>query len=199
MSASGVMRLENDIYALRFAIIAVNQGSRRDMTRISIATVAALLCVPALALELEFGTAPTGDGGRGFGILAEYGAGGPKTITITRTTLPGFPKPNYWTRWGRLCNLTVYDPDGFSAAYLEMGDQSAATETYTLKVPEGKAGVWRVSVSGGLAPSGRFGGDTFKIVMPDSACWGVRGAKSTGCLFWATSSLRAWWGCWIKC
>ena len=147
------------------------------MTRISIATVAALLCVPALALELEFGTAPTGDGGRGFGILAEYGAGGPKTITITRTTLPGFPKPNYWTRWGRLCNLTVYDPDGFSAAYLEMGDQSAATETYTLKVPEGKAGVWRVSVSGGLAPSGRFGGDTFKIVMPDSACWGVRGEK----------------------
>lgn len=147
------------------------------MKRILVAAVAAGLCVPALALELDFGTAPTGDGGRGFGILAEYGEGGPKTITITRTTLSGFPKPSYWTKWGRLCNLTVYDPDGFSAAYLEMGDQAEATKTYVVKIPAGKAGVWRVSVSGGLCPAGRFGGDTFKVVLPDSVCWGVRGEK----------------------
>ena len=147
------------------------------MKRILVAAVAAGLCVPALALELDFGTAPTGDGGRGFGILAEYGEGGPQTVTITRTTLPGFPKPSYWTKWGRLCNLTVYDPDGFSAAYLEMGDQAEATKTYTVKIPRGKAGVWRVSVSGGLAPSGRYPGDTYKVVMPDSGTWGVRGEK----------------------
>lgn len=131
----------------------------------------------AQALELEFGTAATGDGGRGFGILAEYGEGGPKTLTITRNTLPGNPAPDYWKRWGNLCNLVVIDPDGFRVVYLEMGDQSEATKIYTVKIPEGRAGLWRVSVSGGLCSAGRYQGDTYKVVVPDSSAWGVRGEK----------------------
>lgn len=135
------------------------------------------VAVAASALEFNFGTAPTGDGGRGFGILAEYGEGGPKTLTITRTTLPGCPKPDYWKKWGNICSLHVYDPDGFESAYLEMGDQTAETQTYTLKIPEGAAGLWRVSVSGGFCPSGRYQGDTFKVIVPDSNTWGIRGEK----------------------
>lgn len=139
--------------------------------------VGVMCATSALALELEFGTASTGDGGHGFGILAEYPDGGPRTLTITRNTLPGFPKPDYWKRWGRLCNLSVYDPDGISVAYLEMGDQAETTRTYTVKIPRGKAGVWRVSVSGGFTAGGRYPGDTYKVVMPNSKTWGVRGEK----------------------
>jgi len=147
------------------------------MKRLLAALLVAGLGVSAFALELNLGLAPTGDGGRGFGYLAEYPAGGPQALTITRKTLPGKPKPDYFKKWGTICNLRVYDPDGFEAAYLEMGEQTAAEQTYTVKVPKGKAGIWCVSVSGGFCPAGRYEGDTFRLVVPDSPVWGVRGEK----------------------
>lgn len=37
-----------------------------------------------------------------------------------------------------LLAVALVSPDGFSVAYLEMGDQSAASDTYEVKVPEGR-------------------------------------------------------------
>ena len=134
--------------------------------------LALLVALPAAALELELGTLSTGDGGHGWGVIAEYGDGGPRTLTITRTTLPGLPPPDYWKRWGRLCNLRVYDPEGFLVSYVEMGDQEEATKTYTVKLPKGKAGRYRFSMAGGFV-----GKDTFVFQIPDPIAWGVRGEK----------------------
>ena len=133
-----------------------------------------------MPIRLTFGTAPTGDGGRGFGILAEYDDGGPGRVRITRRTAydnPAATAPDYFRKWGTLCGLRVYDPDGNLAAYLEMGDQTEREKTYVVEVPKGKSGVWRVSVSGGFAPAGRSKGDEFDVEMPQSPAWGVRGEK----------------------
>lgn len=134
--------------------------------------LAILVALPAAALELELGNMSTGDGGHGWGVIAEYGEGGPGTVTITRNTLPGLPPPDYWKRWGRLCSLRVYDPEGFLMGYLEMGDQEEATKTYTMKLPKGKAGRYRFSMSGGFV-----GKDTFVFKIADPVAWGVRGEK----------------------
>ena len=135
---------------------------------------AAAMCaaLTASALELELGTLGTGDGGHGWGVIAEYGDGGPGELTITRNTLPGLPPPDYWKRWGRLCSLRVYDPEGFLMAYVEMGDQSEAAKTYTVALPKGKAGRYRFSMSGGFVNV-----DTFAFKIPDPLAWGVRGEK----------------------
>ena len=132
-------------------------------------------------LRFAFGTAPTGDGGSGFGILAEYGEGGPRRVIVTRRTPyddPAHVEPDYFRGWGALCSLRVYDPDGILAAIVEMGEQTERERTWTLDVPPGRAGTWRVSVSGGFRPAGRVPGDEFDVEVPAPAgAWGVRGEK----------------------
>ena len=151
-------------------------------TLLGCAAVVAALALEAFAepVELTLGAAATGDGGRGFGILAEYPEGGPRKFKITRRSAydnPAATPPNYFRKWGTLCNLRVYGPDGFLAAYLEMGDQAQKEQTYELAIPEGKAGVWRFSVSGGFIAQGRTKGDEFDVSFDAPGAWGVRGEK----------------------
>ena len=146
------------------------------------AAVVAAMSLEALAepVSLTLGAAATGDGGRGFGILAEYGEGGPRTFKITRRSAydnPAATPPSYFRKWGSLCGLRVYDPDGNLKAYLEMGDQTQKEQTYELAIPEGKAGIWRFSVSSGFIAQGRAGGDEFDVAFDAPGAWGVRGEK----------------------
>ena len=144
------------------------------------AVVAASMATFAEPVRLTLGVPGTGDGGHGFGILAEYGDGGPRKITITRRSAfdnPAATAPNYWRRWGTLCNLRVYGPDGFLAAYLEMGGQTQKEQTYEVEIPEGAAGIWRFSVSGGFVAGGSGKGDEFDFTIPETPAWGVRGEK----------------------
>ena len=99
---------------------------------------------PAPPLRFAVASAPTGDGGSGFGILAEYADGGPRRVVVTRRTAydnPADIQPDYFRGWGSLCSLRVYDPDGYLAAIVEMGVQTERERSWTLDVPEGKAGV----------------------------------------------------------
>ena len=148
----------------------------------SVAAVVAAIAFEALAepVSLTLGAAATGDGGRGFGILAEYGEGGPRSFSITRRSAydnPAATPPSYFRKWGSLCGLRVYDPDGNLAAYLEMGDQTQKEQTYELAIPEGKAGIWRFSVSGGFTTCGAEKGDEFDVAFDAPGAWGVRGEK----------------------
>ena len=149
----------------------------RAIVAASIAAIA--LCAVSAPIRIAIGNAPTGDGGRGFGVLAAYPVGGPRKVVITRKTLENAAniKTSYFQKFGNLCNLRVYDPDGYLVAYLEMGDQTEAEKTYVLEIPEGKQGLWRFSIAGGFVPSATFGGDEFTIEIPDSPTWGVRGEK----------------------
>ena len=134
-------------------------GNTPDAGQLTAATSAA-------PLRFAVSSAPTGDGGSGFGILAEYADGGPRRVVVTRRTAydnPADIQPDYFRGWGSLCSLRVYDPDGYLAAIVEMGVQTERERTWTLDVPAGKAGVWRVSVSGGFRPAGRTPGDEFDI------------------------------------
>ena len=132
------------------------------------------------ATTLTLGVPGTGDGGRGFGVLAEYGEGGPRKVVVTRRSAydnPAEMPPSYFRKWGTLCSLRVYGPDGFLAAYLEMGDQRVKEQTYEVEIPEGAAGIWRFSVSGGFTPCGALKGDEFDFTIPETPAWGVRGEK----------------------
>ena len=155
------------------------------------AVVVATMATIAVPVRLSFGIPATGDGGHGFGVLAEYGAGGPHKVVITRRTAydnPAATSPNYFRRWGTLCSLRVYGPDGFLAAYLEMGDQRVKEQTYEVEIPEGAAGIWRFSVSGGFIAAGGAKGDEFDFTIPETPAWGVRGEKRL-------QVLAGWPGC----
>lgn len=126
-------------------------------------------------IRLTLGNCTLGCGNKGFGVLAEYPAPGPGRVTLVRHTVQGAAKvkPTYFDRWGSICGLRIYDPDGNLAKYVELGDQMSATAEYVVDVPKrGKGGIWRISVSGGL------NADKFDISFPRSEAWGVRGEKA---------------------
>ncbi len=141
-------------------------------------TIAIVLLLAAMfsatAAKLEVGNFVMGRGTIGFGVLAEYGEGGPREIVLTRITKPGANKlaPNYFQRWGMLCAFRIYDPAGNLVEYVELGEQSEAEKVYRIKIPAGPAGIWRFSQNGGLS------GDRFIIEFPENGVWGVRGEKT---------------------
>jgi hypothetical protein len=105
-----------------------------------------------------------GGGVRGFAVLARYPAPGPRTIHVRRAT--AFPEREPYTP---IALVRIMDPHGATVAIRETTDQEPAEAGYTLTVPPGPAGVWRIAVTGGRQ------GDRYEVTFPDSAAWGIRG------------------------
>ena len=107
---------------------------------------------------------------RGFGMLAEYGNGGPKSIYVRRiTAIPEIKEPI-----NSICYAKVFDPDGMVAAYIDLTTDSQAVIDKVIKVAYGKAGIWRVAINGGRD------GDRLEIGLPQTDIWGVRGEMTLG-------------------
>ena len=115
------------------------------------------------AAELDVNIHPLGGNVRGFGVLAEYPAGGPKRLKLVRTTRPGGDKagPDYYWGWPNLCSLRIFDPAGKLVKFVDLGKQSEAVKSYEVELPAGPAGVWRFSVANGS-------NDRYRIEFPDT-------------------------------
>ena len=105
----------------------------------------------------------------GFGMLASYEAPGPKQVIVRRTTQVPANEP-----FKPITLARVFDPDGHLVAFHEFTDQETGADKRILDIPDGKAGVYRVSFSGGRD------GDLLEIALPDTAIWGVRGEMALG-------------------
>lgn len=105
-----------------------------------------------------------GGGVRGFGMLAEYGASGPGEIAVIRETTKGDNEP-----YAPITLAKVFDPDGNVAAVENFTNQLTGREVRILKINTKKAGIWRVSFSGGRS------GDMVELRLPRTDIWGVRG------------------------
>jgi len=110
-----------------------------------------------------------GGGVRGFGMLAEYGAEGLREVVVARET-----KVVEGEAYTPFALARVFDPDGNLAAIEDFTDQSGGRLVKRLKIDARKAGVWRVSFSGGRS------GDRVEIRLPKTETWGVRGEMSLG-------------------
>lgn len=107
---------------------------------------------------------------RGFGMLAKYGAPGPKRIYLKRTAkTPAKPEPFLPVSLAR-----VFDPNGNLAAFYEFTDQTETAAETVLTIPDGPEGIYRVSFSGGRE------GDVLEIGLPKTDIWGVRGEMALG-------------------
>lgn len=107
---------------------------------------------------------------RGFGMLAKYGAPGPKRIYLKRTAkTPAKPEPFLPVSLAR-----VFDPNGNLVAFYEFTDQTETAAETVLTIPDGPEGIYRVSFSGGRE------GDVLEIGLPKTDIWGVRGEMALG-------------------
>jgi len=112
-----------------------------------------------------------GGGVRGFGMLAQYESPGPREVYVRRVTSPG---QNGTLHFNPITYVKVIDPDGNTAAYYQLTDQSAAEQEVVLSVPDGKPGIWRVSYYGGRLD------DRLEIGLPQTDIWGIRGEQNLG-------------------
>ena len=112
-----------------------------------------------------------GGGVSGCGLLARYAAPGPRHVLCERTTRAGRTED-----YAPLTVLTVIDPIGHTVAYADLTEQPDGQQQYDLAVPNGPAGIWRVSLQGGRT------GDRITISLPPSRSWGVRGEMALGML-----------------
>lgn len=110
-----------------------------------------------------------GGGVRGFGLLAQYKETSPKQVVVARKTATSEIEP-----YTPIALVSVFDPDGNIAVIKDVTDQPSGTETWVLDIPKGKAGIWRVSFSGGRK------GDLVEIRLPGTLIWGVRGEMAIG-------------------
>ncbi|MBB6673816.1 hypothetical protein [Cohnella nanjingensis] len=105
----------------------------------------------------------------GFGMLAAYAAPGPGQVLVRRTTQVPAKEP-----FKPIALARVFDPEGRLVAWHEFTDQSTGTAEQTLDIPDGPAGIYRVSFSGGRD------GDLLEIALPETEVWGVRGEMALG-------------------
>jgi len=115
----------------------------------------------------------------GIGVLASYNSPGPGSVVVTRSTT--------LVAAGQLPPITlikVVDPTGHIACWSDITNQATAQTSVTLTIPAGPAGIWRVSVQGGLT------GDGVTITLPASTAWGVRGEMALGLL--PNTGLSGW-------
>ncbi|GAT31846.1 hypothetical protein TSACC_2240 [Terrimicrobium sacchariphilum] len=110
-----------------------------------------------------------GGGVRGFGLLAEFPEGGPRRILVSRQTTISAQEPYIPAALAR-----VFDPAGNLVAVEDFSTQGSGMETRALQVPEGAAGIWRISFSGGRQ------GDLVELRLPPTDAWGVRGEMALG-------------------
>ncbi|MFA6290813.1 MAG: hypothetical protein WC637_03475 [Victivallales bacterium] len=108
-----------------------------------------------------------GGGVRGFGVLASFAEPGPGKIQIRRAT--SFSKGEPYTP---IALARVVNPDGKTVSAIEMTEQKEPESVYSVDVPKGNAGIWRISISGGR----QF--DRYEIRLAGSKSWGVRGEMS---------------------
>lgn len=107
---------------------------------------------------------------RGFGMLAQYPSGGPKSIYVRRIT----KIPTKYEPVPDECYAKIFDPDGNVAAYIDLSMENQTVMEKEVKVEYGKAGIWRVSMNGGRD------GDRLEIRLPKTDIWGVRGEMTLG-------------------
>ncbi|SDC94795.1 hypothetical protein SAMN02799630_01818 [Paenibacillus sp. UNCCL117] len=108
---------------------------------------------------------------RGFGMLAQYDSPGPQEIYVRRVTQPG---QNGTFHYNPITYVKVIDPDGNTAAYYDLTDQNTADHKAVLTIPNGGAGIWRISYYGGRQD------DRLEIGIPATDIWGVRGEQNLG-------------------
>ena len=108
-----------------------------------------------------------GGGVRGLGMLAKYDGKGPERVLVARRTAVGEHEP-----FTPIAIASVFDPDGNRVAVEDFTDQPSGAEVREIPIPSGKAGIWRVSFSGGRL------GDVVEIRLPGTSIWGVRGEMS---------------------
>lgn len=108
---------------------------------------------------------------RGFGMLAQYDAPGPLEVYVRRVTQP---EQNGTMHYNPITYVKVIDPSGNTAAYYDFTDQSTSELEAVLSIPEGEAGIWRVSYYGGRQD------DRLEIGLPQTEIWGVRGEQNLG-------------------
>lgn len=106
---------------------------------------------------------------RGFAMLAQYEDGGPGRVWIQRTSTPGRAEP-----FPPVALVRVIDPEGNLVKWTELTDSQERNTTRIIDIPEGPAGIWRVSFSGGR------NGDRIEIGLPQTDVWGVRGEMVLG-------------------
>lgn len=121
-----------------------------------------------------------GGGVRGFGMLAEFGDGGPGRLVVARNTTVSGGEP-----YTPVALARVFDPSGRLVAIENFTAQNRPVDCRVITLPPGgPAGIWRVSFSGGR------GGDSVEIRLPRTDIWGVRGELSLG---YDRGSLRDAW------
>ncbi|MDF2926338.1 MAG: hypothetical protein K0R57_5252 [Paenibacillaceae bacterium] len=105
----------------------------------------------------------------GFGMLAAYDAPGPGQVLVRRTTQVTANEP-----FSPITLARVFNPEGQLVAWHDFTDQASGSEAATLEIPQGAAGIYRVSLSGGR------NGDLLEIALPETEVWGVRGEMALG-------------------
>ena len=145
------------------------------MKRLSLFLFCLLLSVSGAPkmITLDPHIVPLGGNVRGFGILAEYPEGGPKEIRLIRDSKHFGACPSYAIGWPNIALLRVFDPEGRLAAYADLGLQRTRVQEYVLKIPAGRAGIWRISVSNGS-------NDRYTLSFPETEIWGIRGEMALG-------------------
>ena len=105
----------------------------------------------------------------GFGMLAQYGEGGPGEVYIKRTV-----NERYNSKWmfDPFATVRVLDPLGNVVAFYDFTSDDK-TEVI-LDVPSGPTGVWRVAYNTGQE------GDDIIIGLPKTDVWGMRGEMKYG-------------------
>jgi hypothetical protein len=106
---------------------------------------------------------------RGFGMLAQYAQPGTRRVIVARRTRQPGHEP-----FTPVALASVFDPDGNLAAVEDFTGQTEETAYRVMEIKDAKAGIWRVSFSGGRS------GDLVEIGLPATPVWGVRGEMALG-------------------
>ncbi|MDR0405846.1 MAG: hypothetical protein LBH54_03505, partial [Clostridiales bacterium] len=125
--------------------------------------------IPAGMITQQSVNRAVGGNVRGFGMLARYDGGALRHVYFRRTSTAAANEP-----FTPIAHARVFDPDGTLVAYSEFTEQKTRTETRVLQIPNPRAGVYRVSFSGGRT------GDLLEIGIPPTEIWGVRGEPMLG-------------------
>lgn len=106
---------------------------------------------------------------RGFGMLAQYENTGPQEVYVSRTTQLVSTEP-----FDPAAHVKVFDPEGNMVLYHDFSDQPDGKQELILQIPQGPAGIWTFSFTGGR------NGDLLEIGLPATDIWGVRGEQALG-------------------
>ncbi len=117
-------------------------------------------------INIEFSYEADGGPVGGGGMLAEFEEGGPGEIYIKTAKQASEDIVLY----KQFRTVRVIDPYGKVVCYYDFSEKDLESEEIILSVPEGPAGIWTISYTGGKGTS-----DLLTFGIPESSAWGVRG------------------------